>query len=99
MVSQLRGEGEWGKSKRERGRKDGDRMDKGALHAKKSSRRDGDRQGHTEQGGPDREGDLLLQYLPTLSAASYLFIEEQSVLLLTPSLFLLVSDVTSATTN
>lgn len=24
---------------------------------KKSSRRDGDRQGHEEQGGPDREGE------------------------------------------
>lgn len=33
-------------------------MDKGALHAKKkSSRRDRDRQGHTEQGGPDREAE------------------------------------------
>lgn len=78
-----------GEKERERGRKDGDRMDKGALHAKKSSRRDGDRQGHTEQGGPDREGDLLLQYLPTLSAASYLFIEEQSGLLLSSSFLIL----------
>lgn len=46
-----------GKQEGERERKDGDRMDKGALQAKKSSRRDGDRQGHEEQGGPDREGE------------------------------------------
>lgn len=43
--------------KREGERKEGDWMDKGALQKKKSSRRDGDRQGHTEQGGPDREGE------------------------------------------
>lgn len=48
MVSQRRGKN----IERER-EKEGDLMDKGDLACKRSSRGDGDGQGHTVQGGPD----------------------------------------------
>ena len=51
VVAQPQGDGEW---ERKRGRKDGDRMDKGALQAKKKMLIHTHRQGRMEQGGPDR---------------------------------------------
>lgn len=70
MVSQPRGEGEWEKRAREREKRGIGWIKGPCMREKKSSRRDGDRQGHTEQGGPDREGErectcYYIIYLPS----------------------------------
>lgn len=53
---------------------------KGPCMQKKSSRRDGDRQGHTEQGGPDREGEWECSCYYSIYLPCHLFIEGHSVL-------------------